>query len=52
MSIGLDHADAQGTLVICYGVDNTEQDITRFLGALKNIVVTLRNISPLYSKTH
>ena len=52
MSIGLDHADAQGTLVICYGVDNTEEDITKFLGALKNIVVTLRDISPLYTKTH
>lgn len=52
MSIGLDHADAQGTLVICYGVDNTEEDITKFLGALKNIVVTLRDISPLYVKKH
>ena len=52
MSIGLDHADAQGTLVICYGVDNTEEDITKFLGALKNIVKTLREISPLYTKTH
>lgn len=52
MSIGLDHADAQGTLVICHGVDNTEEDITKFLGALKNIVVTLRDISPLYKKAH
>lgn len=52
MSIGLDHADAQGTLVICYGVENTEEDITKFLGALKNIVVTLRDISPLYVKKH
>ena len=52
MSIGLDHADAQGTLVIAFGVDNTEDDITKFLAALKNIVTTLRQISPLYSKTH
>ena len=52
MSIGLDHADAQGTLVICYGVDNTEEDITKFLTALKDIVATLREISPLYNKTH
>ena len=52
MSIGLDHADAQGTLVICYGVDNTEEDILNFLTALKNIVKTLRDISPLYNKGH
>ena len=52
MSIGLDHADAQGTLVIAFGVDNTEDDITKFLVALKNIVTTLRQISPLYTKTH
>ncbi|MBU4002510.1 MAG: cysteine desulfurase [Proteobacteria bacterium] len=52
MSIGLDHADAQGTLVICYGVDNTEEDIATFLKALKNSVKTLRDISPLYTKTH
>ena len=52
MSIGLDHADAQGTLVICYGVDNTEDDVLKFLAALKNIVATLREISPLYQKRH
>jgi len=52
MSIGLDHADAQGTLVIAFGVDNTEEDITKFLDRLENIVTTLRQISPLYSKTH
>jgi cysteine desulfurase len=52
LSIGLDHADAQGTLVIAFGVDNTEEDITKFLTSLKNIVTTLRQISPLYSKTH
>lgn len=52
MSIGLDHADAQGTLVICFGVENTEEDITTFLKSLKNCVKTLRDISPLYTKTH
>ncbi|MDF1592876.1 MAG: cysteine desulfurase family protein [Desulfobacterales bacterium] len=50
LSIGRDHADAQGTLVISFGVDNTEEDITAFLTALKNVVTTLRNISPLYKK--
>ncbi len=52
MSIGLEHADAQGTLVIAFGVDNEEKDIVTFLTALKKIVTTLRQISPLYTKTH
>jgi cysteine desulfurase len=50
LSIGRDHADAQGTLLISFGVDNTEADVTTFLTALKNVVTTLRNISPLYKK--
>ncbi|MEW6076894.1 MAG: cysteine desulfurase family protein [Thermodesulfobacteriota bacterium] len=48
MAIGLDHADAQGTLVITLGVENTEADITGFLKSLKHIVESLRAISPLY----
>jgi cysteine desulfurase len=48
MAIGLDHADAQGTLVITLGVENTEEHITGFLKALKHIVESLRVISPLY----
>jgi cysteine desulfurase len=52
LSIGLDHADAQGTLVLAFGVDSTEEDITKFLTALAEIVKTLRDISPLYAKTH
>lgn len=52
LSIGRDHADAQGTLVISFGVDNTEEDVEAFLKALKDIVITLRNISPLYKKNH
>jgi len=51
LSIGLAHADAQGTLVLTFGVDNQEEDIDRFLGSLKNVVTTLRAISPLYKKT-
>jgi cysteine desulfurase len=50
MSLGLSHADAQGTLVISFGIDNTEEDIVTFLTALKNVVNTLRDISPLYRK--
>jgi len=50
LSIGRDFADAQGTLVITFGLDNSDEDVTRFLKALKDAVKTLREISPLYSK--
>ena len=50
LSIGLSHADAQGTLVITLGIDNTEADLDRFLTSLKKAVTTLRDISPLYQK--
>jgi cysteine desulfurase len=50
LSLGLSHADAQGTLVISFGIDNTEKDIDTFLAALKEVVTTLRDISPLYKK--
>ncbi len=50
ISIGLSHADAQGTLVVSFGIDNSEEDIFKFLTSLKNVVTTLRNISPLYKK--
>jgi cysteine desulfurase len=50
LSIGLSHADAQGTLVISFGIDNTEQDVVRFLKSLQHVVSTLREISPLYKK--
>ncbi len=52
LSIGLSHADAQGTLVIAFGVDNTEADVDTFLEALRKTVKTLRDISPLYQKMH
>jgi cysteine desulfurase len=50
LSIGLSHADAQGTLVISFGIDNTEADVIRFLKSLQHVVTTLREISPLYTK--
>jgi cysteine desulfurase len=50
LSTGLEFADAQGTLVITFGVDNTGEDVDRFLAALKQAVKTLRDLSPLYRK--
>ena len=49
-SIGRDYADAQGTLIVTFGVENTEDDVIRFLTALKEVVGILRDISPLYKK--
>ncbi|HSO62356.1 MAG TPA: cysteine desulfurase family protein [Desulfobacterales bacterium] len=51
LSIGLSHEDAQGTLVIAFGIDNTAEDVSRFLKSLKTVVTTLRDISPLYNKS-
>ena len=50
LSIGREFADAQGTLVVSFGMDNTEEEVMRFLGALKETVKTLREISPLYQQ--
>jgi len=50
-SIGMDWADAQGTLVLTFGPDNTEEEIDRFVDVLAQVTQTLRNMSPLYSKT-
>ena len=48
LSLGLSHADAQGTLVLAFGLENTNKDVTNFLTSLKDVVTTLRNMSPLY----
>lgn len=50
LSLGLSHADAQGTILVSFGLENTEEDVRRFLAALKKVVTTLRGISPLYRK--
>jgi cysteine desulfurase len=50
LSIGHEFADAQGTMVITFGIDNTEEDVDRFLTVLKETVISLREISPLYKK--
>ena len=51
LSIGRDFADAQGTLVLTFGIDNEESDVTTLLSALRETVKTLREISPLYPKS-
>lgn len=51
MSIGLDHADAQGVIMVTPGIENTREDIMGFLKSLQDIVKSLRDISPLCRKT-
>ncbi|MFW6052584.1 MAG: cysteine desulfurase family protein [Desulfosalsimonas sp.] len=51
LSLGLSHADAQGTVVISWSIDNTLEDIDRFLESLSGVVKTLRSMSPLYNKS-
>ncbi|MBW1710157.1 MAG: cysteine desulfurase [Deltaproteobacteria bacterium] len=48
VSIDMDFADAQGTLVLAFGQEISESDIDRFLDVLVQVVATLRNMSPLY----
>jgi cysteine desulfurase len=50
LSIGRDFADAQGTLVLTFGIFTMEADIDRFLEVLERVVATLRSMSPLYLK--
>jgi cysteine desulfurase len=50
LSIGRDFADAQGTLVLTFGITTTEEDVDRFIDVLAGVVKTLRGMSPLYAK--
>ncbi|MFH2044228.1 MAG: cysteine desulfurase family protein [Pseudomonadota bacterium] len=50
LSIDMDYADAQGTLIITFGKDTTEAEIDRFVDVLKKVVAILREMSPLYKK--
>lgn len=50
LSTGLDHATAQGTLLITLGRDNSAADIDRVLEVMPGIVQTLRDMSPIYKK--
>ncbi len=50
LSIGRDYAEAQGTLLFSFGMTNTLGEVERALETLKEVVATLRNISPLYRK--
>ncbi len=50
LSLGLSHADAQGTLVLSWGSDQSRKDLDKLLSSLAGVVNTLRSMSPLYKK--
>lgn len=49
-AIGVDIVDAQGSIRLSIGYDNTEEEIEQFLTVLPKVVTRLRAVSPLYKK--
>lgn len=49
-AIGLDHALAQGNLILSLGKDNTEEDIDYVIEAFARIVTKLRAMSPMWDE--
>jgi cysteine desulfurase len=50
LAMGVDHATAQGSLVLTPGDETEQEDVDYLLEALPSIVQRLRNMSPLYTK--
>lgn len=50
IAMGLDHATAQGSLLMTFGLENTQEDADYILDVLPPIVDRLRQMSPLYAK--
>lgn len=49
-AIGLDHALAQGAVILSLGKDNTDEDIDYVLETLPGIVTKLRDMSPMWDE--
>lgn len=49
-AIGLDHALAQGNLILTLGKDNTEEDVDYFVSTFQGIVDKLRAMSPMWEE--
>jgi cysteine desulfurase len=49
-AIGLDHALAQGNIIISLGKDNTEEDVDYFVETFAKIVDKLRTMSPMWDE--
>lgn len=52
LSMGIDAATAQGSLLFTLGIDNTPEDVDGVLEVLPPIVQKLRDMSPLYKRSH
>jgi len=50
IAMGLPHEIAQGSLLLTFGADSTEQDIDYVLETMPPVVDRLRQMSPLYDK--
>lgn len=50
IAMGLPHEIAQGSLLLTFGADSTEQDIDYVLETMAPVVDRLRQMSPLYDK--
>jgi len=50
IAMGIPHAQAQGSLLFSFGIDNSIEDVNYIIEVLPPIVDRLRQISPLYSK--
>jgi cysteine desulfurase len=48
MAIGLEEVEAHGSLRISLGRENTEEDIDHAITSIKEVVDTLRKMSPLW----
>ena len=50
LAMGVDHGDAQGSLLFTLGKDNTEAEVEKVFEALPPIINRLRDMSPLYKR--
>src|SRR5690606_26823231 len=49
-AIGLDHALAQGNLIMTLGKDNTDEDIDYVIATFQKVVNNLRGMSPMWDE--
>ena len=49
-AIGLDHALAQGNIIMSLGKDNTEEDVDYVIEVFEKIVIKLRGMSPMWDE--
>jgi len=50
LAMGVDHGDAQGSLLFTLAKDNTEEEVEKVFEVLPPIIQRLRDMSPLYKR--